>query len=63
MTNYITEKMLRTQLNISRSTLYRYKTTLGLPFIKIGGKTFYDQDAVKLFFNQHSSHIKLNKND
>ena len=63
MTNYIPEKQLQLQLNISRSTLYRYKTTLGLPFIKIGGKTFYDQEEIKLFFNQHSSHIKLNKND
>lgn len=60
MDKYITEKELRSRLNLSRATIYRYKTTLGLPFIKIGGKTFYDLDEIKVFFSKHSSHIKKN---
>ena len=58
MEKYITEKQLMTQLNISRSTMYRYKAQLGMPFIKIGGKTYYNTDEITIFFSEHSSHFK-----
>ncbi len=58
MEKYITENQLREQLKISRSSIHRYKTTLGLPYIKVGGKTFYNVDDIKDFFNKHSSHIQ-----
>jgi len=59
--NLITQKQLMADLQISRSTLHRYKTQLGLPHIKLCGKTFFDEDKIKDFMNQFSSHIKLNQ--
>ena len=56
----ILEKDLIAKLNISRSTLHRYKTQLGFPFIKIGGKTFYNMLEVEVFFNNHSSNAHKN---
>lgn len=58
MEKYITEKQLMTQLSISRSTMHRYKTLLGIPYIKIGGKTYYNTDEISLFFKEHSSYFK-----
>jgi predicted DNA-binding transcriptional regulator AlpA len=58
--NILTEQQLRKELNLSRSTLYRYKTQLQLPFSKIGAKSFYNVEDVKQFLNNHRSTIKLN---
>lgn len=55
MNLYITEKKLMEMLDISRSTLYRYKTKLGLPFNKIGNKSFYNLNEVEDFISKHSS--------
>jgi predicted DNA-binding transcriptional regulator AlpA len=60
MEKYITEKELLVNLNISRSTLYRYKTILGLPYIKIGAKTFFNIDEVDAYFMKNSSYFKKN---
>jgi len=57
--NLITQKQLMIHLQISRSTLHRYKTQLGLPYIKLGGKTFFEIDKITDFMNQYSSHIKI----
>lgn len=56
----ILEKDLLAKLNISRSTLHRYKTQLGFPYIKIGGKSFYNLHEVEAFLREHSSHAHNN---
>jgi hypothetical protein len=63
MINYITEQKLREQLNISRSTAWRYKTKLGLPHVKVAGKCFYNIEDLKIFFEKYASHLKLTKNE
>ncbi len=60
MDNVILEKDLLVKLNISRSTLHRYKTQLGFPFIKFGGKTFYNMQDVEAFLRKHSSNAHNN---
>ncbi len=64
MNNIITSKELLQKFDMSRSTLHRYKTRYGFPFIKVGGKTFYNMEDVELFLREHSSHVHKNtKND
>jgi hypothetical protein len=51
----ISEPELRKWLKISRTTLYRYRTTMKFPYIKVGGKIFYHAEQVEAFFSKHSS--------
>ncbi len=54
----ITEKKLREQLGLSRSTVHRYKKHLGMPHKKVMGKTFFVVEEVNEFLNKFSSHLK-----
>ncbi len=58
--NILTENQLRKELNLSRSTLFRYRTKLGLQFIRVGNKNFYEVEAIRDFFNKHKSNLTLN---
>lgn len=55
MDNFIPEKILMQDLQISRSTIFRYRTKMGLPHIKLGAKTFYNLKEVEDFLQKHSS--------
>ncbi len=56
----ITEQELRQLLKISRSTVHRYKTRMGLPFMKVAGKTFFNMEDVEVFLKEYSSHFVKN---
>lgn len=58
----INEKELLDWLRISRSTLYRYKTQLGFPFIKVRGKVFYNREEIEGFFRKYYSNINFKSN-
>lgn len=54
---WITESELMIDLKISRSTMYRYKTFLGLPYAKIGGKTYFCLQDVNEFMMRNSTKV------
>lgn len=41
-------------LKTSESTLYRWVHKKGIPFVKIGGKLLFDEDAIQEYIKKNS---------